>query len=103
MFQFAFALDVPICFSYSGHMTRNQPETQRQGATLRFVREQRGVTQQELATRLNISRAFLANIEAGRRALTPTIARTACDVLKIRPIVLVNDDFLHSDLKEQRS
>lgn len=78
-------------------MKRNRKEHERQGATLRFIREQRGVTQQELATHLNISRAFLANIEAGRRALTPILARAACNVLKIRPIVLVNEDFLRQE------
>ena len=82
-------------------MNRNKTEHERQGATLRFVREQRGVTQQELADHLNVSRAFLANIEAGRRTLTPALARAACNVLKIRPIILVNEDFLRSDLKEQ--
>lgn len=78
-------------------MTRNKAELERQGATLQFVRRMRGVTQQELADKMHISRTYLANIEAGRRAMTPSLALSACDTLKIRPIVLVNNDFLRQD------
>lgn len=75
-------------------MIRNEMEQKRIGATLRFVRETRGLTADELANALRISRPLLSNIEAGRRSLTPKNLLAICDILKIRPIVLVNDDFL---------
>lgn len=76
-------------------MNRNEKEQQRIGATLHFVRESRGLTADELANALMISRPLLSNIEAGRRSLTPKNLLAACEILKIRPIVLVNEDDLN--------
>lgn len=75
-------------------MKRNEMERKRIGATLRYVRESRGMTADQLANALLISRPLLSNIEAGRRGLTPRTLLAACEVLKIPPIVLVNADFL---------
>lgn len=76
----------------------NRKEAERVGETLTFVRQARQVTQFELARALNISQPYLANIEAGRRQLTPKLARKACEVLAIRPIVLVNRDFFAEEV-----
>ncbi len=43
------------------------PEVQRVGATIREMRTMRGLTQDQLSNAALISRAYLANIEAGRK------------------------------------
>ncbi|MDK8594454.1 helix-turn-helix transcriptional regulator [Winkia sp. UMB1096A] len=85
------------------NMTEQRAERKRIGATLAFVRKQRELKQDELAECLGIARPYLANIEAGRRSLSPSLARKASKVLGIRPIVLVNEDFLKSDLAQQKT
>lgn len=82
------------------YMQSNKPEWIRVGETLRFVREARQVTQSELAQHANISQPLIANIEAGRRAMTAETAKAISKVLKVRPIVFLNSAFLESDLKE---
>lgn len=74
--------------------TSLDPERVRVGATLRQIRELRGVKVGELANLLNISYAYLSNIEAGRKPLTDALAVKAADVLKIRPIVLARPDLV---------
>lgn len=76
-------------------------EWKHQGAVLRYVRKSRGLSQTELAQAVYASQPLIANIEAGRRNLTPKLALAICDVLKIRPIVLVNEDFLEQDFASQ--
>lgn len=74
-----------------GHMetTRTDPEAVRVGATIREMRIMRGLTQDQLANRALISRAYLANIEAGRkRAGGKAIARLA-EALAVPQISLV--------------
>lgn len=54
------------------------PEHVREGATLRAFREKSGLKVGQAANALDISYSYLANIEAGRKALTPILlARTA--------------------------
>ena len=43
------------------------PEAARVGATIREMRTMRGLTQDQLSNAALISRAYLANIEAGRK------------------------------------
>lgn len=69
------------------------------GATLRTLREARGLNADELARELQVSRPYLANIEAGRRSLTPALAKKSCEVLCVRPIVLLNPTFLEDHLE----
>lgn len=78
-------------------------EAVRIGATLAFIRKQREVSQEELANALNISRPLLANIEKGRRNLNPALARQVAKILGVRPIVLVNEEFLRRDLNKNKS
>lgn len=55
------------------------------------------MTQTELAERVGIARSTLACIENGHRNLTPKLTLAMCDVLKVRPIVLMNDDFFQDE------
>ncbi len=80
-------------------MNGNQKERERSGEALRTVRELRGITANELAQALDVSRPYISNIENGRKNLTPALAIKAAKILKVRPIVFVNEDFLHKDLK----
>lgn len=68
------------------------PERVRQGATLKELREARGVKVGELANAMGISYAYLSNIEAGRKRLTPALVQSAAAALKVRPIALVHPD-----------
>lgn len=70
-------------------MSSTNSENVRIGATLRQFREMRGLKTGELANLLDISYAYLSNIEAGRKPLTDKLAAKAADVLKIRQIALV--------------
>lgn len=78
---------------------QSELEKVRIGATLRTLREARGLNADELARELQVSRPYLANIEAGRRSLTPALAKKSCEVLCVRPIVLLNPTFLEDHLE----
>lgn len=64
-------------------MTRNEPETVRIGATVRALREAYGWRLGKFATAIEISHSYLANIEAGRKPLTPELARRVADTLGV--------------------
>ncbi len=68
------------------------PEQVRQGETLRMARELRGLKLGELATAMGISYAYLSNIEAGRKRLTPQLVAKAAQVLGVRQAALVRSD-----------
>lgn len=68
------------------------PERVRQGATLQAFREMRGLKVGELANALGISYAYLSNIEAGRKRLTPELLAKTCATLGIRQAALVRPD-----------
>jgi transcriptional regulator with XRE-family HTH domain len=63
-----------------------EDDLQRIGATLRTIRELRGEKVDTLATRMGISRAYLANIEAGRKRLTPVLLARAAHELRVPQI-----------------
>lgn len=67
-------------------------EAIRVGATLRALREARGIKLGEFAGKLGISYAYLSNIEAGRKRLTESLTVRAADLLAVRPIALVRPD-----------
>ena len=69
------------------------PEWERMGATLREYRQINDVSVQDLANNLGISYSYLANIEAGRKRLTPGLATKAAAFFKIPRIVLVRADY----------
>ena len=55
---------------------------------LRTARQSRGWTQVRAAARLGVSQPYLAMLEAGRRPLTPAVARRAMRVYGLPPTVL---------------
>lgn len=68
------------------------PEDVRIGATLRQLREDRGVKVGELANAMDISYAYLSNIEAGRKRLTPPLLVRACKALDVRQAAVIRSD-----------
>jgi transcriptional regulator with XRE-family HTH domain len=68
------------------------PEWVRVGATIRTLRELRGVRPDELANALIISRSYLANIEAGRKRLSPELAARVANHLQVRQISILRPD-----------
>ena len=63
------------------------------GATVREYRRINDVGVQELANRLGISYSYLANIEAGRKRLTPGLATKVAAYFKVPRIVFVRADY----------
>lgn len=79
-------------------MTRNNPdgldpERVRIGHTLRTIRETKGFKLGEFATELGISYAYLSNIEAGRKRLTPQLLAKSAALLDVRQVALVRDGY----------
>jgi len=63
-------------------------ERQRVGATLRTLRETRGWKLGDFATHLDISYAYLSNIEAGRKPLTDILLARAAKALDVEQIAI---------------
>ncbi len=90
---------VPTCAPILSDMIKRVPkgselssEDVRIGATVREMRQMRGMTQDHLANAALISRAYLANIEAGRkRPSMKAVARIAA-ALHVPQISLIAID-----------
>ncbi len=68
------------------------PELVRVGATIKALREARGMTQERLSHAAMLSRAYVANVEAGRKkASMKAIARLA-EALVVPQISLIRPD-----------
>lgn len=70
-----------------------QSERARIGATVRQIREMRGFSPDQFANEVNISRPYLANIEAGRKPLTEVLLARFSSTLDVRPLVIVRADY----------
>lgn len=68
------------------------PELVRQGATCRALREKEGLKLGQAASALDISYAYLSNIEAGRRALTEILVARMAVLYRVKPIAIVRPD-----------
>ena len=66
-----------------------RPEDRRVGATLRHFRELRGYKSDQFAEMLGISRPYLANIEAGRRALSNVLLARAAELLRVEQVAIM--------------
>lgn len=67
-----------------------QRERERVGATLRTLRETRGFKPDQFASGIDISRPYLANIEAGRKALPDHLLARAAKLLDVPQIAIKN-------------
>lgn len=72
--------------------TTLDPERVRQGATVRTLRELRGLKVGELASVIDVSYAYLSNIEAGRKRLTPQLTARIADALKVSQGAIVSPE-----------
>jgi transcriptional regulator with XRE-family HTH domain len=72
---------------------RTDPEWVRIGETLRTLRETRGFKVGEFAGEVGISYAYLSNIEAGRKRLTPQLLAKASRVLGVRQIAICREGY----------
>ena len=59
------------------------PENIRVGATIRALRKAHGLKLIEMAVALDISHAYLSNIEAGRKAAPIALCKQAAKILRI--------------------
>lgn len=77
------SLMFPMIFSMSPRpiSPSDQAERERVGATLRELRERDGWKLGDFANALNISYAYLSNIEAGRKPLTNQLLTRAARIL----------------------
>lgn len=69
------------------------PERERIGETLRTLMERAGFKVGEFANELGISYAYLSNILAGRKRLTPQLLAKASRVLNCRPIAIIREGY----------
>lgn len=80
-----------------------QQERKRQGATLRVIREIRGMTVDQLANDMGISRAYLSNIENGRKRLTERLTALAAEALVVPQVALVRDGYFDREQAEMEA
>ncbi|MGW4119854.1 helix-turn-helix domain-containing protein [Nocardia sp. NPDC004711] len=67
-------------------------EWERVGATLRSLRELRGYNPNQFAALLGISRAYLVNIEAGRKKLTNILLARSAEALAVPQLAIMRPD-----------
>lgn len=68
------------------------PERVRIGATCRGFREKSGLKLGQAASALDISYAYLSNIEAGRKPLTEVMLARIAALYRVEPAAIVRPD-----------
>lgn len=68
------------------------PERVRIGATCRALREKSGLKTGHAASALDISYAYLSNIEAGRKPLTEVLLARMAALYRVEPLAIVRPD-----------
>ena len=68
------------------------PEQARVGATCKAFRQKSGLKLGHAATALDISYAYLSNIEAGRKPLTEVLLARMAVLYRVEPIAIVRPD-----------
>ena len=66
-------------------------ERERIGATIRALRLKMGWRADDFAVEVGISRPYLSNIEAGRKAATPILVANIARALNVPQIAIVRD------------
>ena len=70
---------------------KRRPEAEKFGAVVRRLREEKGLTQEELAERAGISATYVGFIERGDNVPTLTIVIQIASALRVRPSDLLRD------------
>lgn len=73
------------------HRKDRRPEAEKFGAIVRTLREERGLTQDQLAERAGISATYIGFIERGDNVPTLTVILQIASALKVRPPELLRD------------
>ena len=73
----------------TGTTSELHPEDVRIGATIREMRQMRGLTQDQLSQEAMMSRAYVANIEAGRKRPSMKVVARIADALRVPQISIV--------------
>jgi transcriptional regulator with XRE-family HTH domain len=68
-----------------------RPETKRFGAAVRRRREQKGLTQQQLADRAEVSLRYIVAVEAGDNSPSLSAIFQLCDALDTSPAELLEE------------
>jgi len=64
--------------------------TQRVGANLRRAREERGISQEELADRAGLHRTYISGVERGVRNPTVVVLEKIAKALKVKTSTLLD-------------
>lgn len=67
---------------------------------VRELREERGLTVQELADRAGLSKSYLSEIERGVKTVNARRLEQLASALRVRPTDLIADKRLSADLEE---
>ena len=70
---------------------KRRPEAEKFGVVVRRLREEKGLTQEELAERAGISATYVGFIERGDNVPTLTIVIQIASALRVRPSDLLRD------------
>jgi len=73
------------------HRKDRRPEAEKFGAIVRALREERGLTQDQLAERAGVSGTYIGFIERGDNVPTLTIILQIASALKVRSSDLLRD------------
>lgn len=73
------------------HRKDRRPEAEKFGAIVRTLREERGLTQDQLAERAGVSSTYLGFIERGDNVPTLTIILEIASALKVRCSEILRD------------
>ncbi|HEX7154393.1 MAG TPA: helix-turn-helix transcriptional regulator [Thermoanaerobaculia bacterium] len=75
-------------------MTRREdrrPEAELFGATVRRIREERGLSQDRLCEAAGLSQRYLSALERGENSPTLTVILQLCDALGVSPAELLEE------------
>lgn len=75
----------------------------RLGGNVRTIRRARGLSQEQFADALGVHRTYVGGIERGERNLTLQTVERLAEVLRVRPLRLLADDFALAELDDRRT
>ena len=73
------------------HRKDRRSETEKFGTVVRSLREKRGLTQEELAERAEVSATYIGYIERGDNVPTLIVILQIASALSVRPAELLRD------------